>query len=136
MVSRGRKGKMKNNFTMDDSKLKKRMKRNSRVELLKVFAIVLIIISHSVPNQNVITYKSAIDVSHSTDDIFVLIMGFLKYFGQIGNDIFLIASCYFLNETNNIKYDKVALLLFYNWLISIIWLISTIFFKDNYSLII
>ena len=74
--------------------LKNNRQRNSNVELLKLFAILGIIIYHlSAPY----TYTSSgLDLNLSTLDLHIWVLQFFRYFGQIGNAIFIFCSGYYL----------------------------------------
>lgn len=62
--------------------------RNSSIELLKIIALILIVISHSVPfygNTESIAY---IELGIATKDMTVFILNLLKCCGQVGNILF------------------------------------------------
>ena len=69
--------------------------RNSAIELLKLFAMFLIILSHSMPkyDQTLVGY---VDIVHATDNIQNLVLIVFNYLGQLGNAIFVICSSWFL----------------------------------------
>ena len=75
-------------------------KRNSSIELLKVFAIIIIIISHSVPyGASYSNYDGFIDINVASSNINVVLLAIIRYFGQIGNAIFIICSSWFLVDS-------------------------------------
>lgn len=82
--------------------------RCSNIELLKVIGILLIILSHSMPDGNPEFQKGAINIYSATKDIQLTIAFFIKNLGQIGNHIFIISSAWFLLESKAIKKSKVA----------------------------
>lgn len=89
--------------------------RFSGVELLKVIAIFLICISHAVQ-----TSELFIDYSPTFDPAIVVLKIF-RYFGQVGNIIFIISSCYFLFlSKSKTKFEKAINLLLDSCFISII----------------
>ncbi len=81
--------------------------RNSSVELLKIIAIVIIIISHSVPFGSFSNYHAYINLNLSSTNIQKLILTMFRYLGSIGNCIFIICSSYYLLESKRIKIGKI-----------------------------
>lgn len=86
-------------------------KRNSNIELLKIFAIILVVLSHATfnsfdphPNND---YLFMIDITKSTNNIQLFIVKLFRNMGQIGNAIFLICSAYFLLDSSVVKYKKI-----------------------------
>ena len=76
--------------------------RDSGIELLKILAIFLIVISHvaqTLTSENpYITYNGYIvDISHATTNIQHLILVCFRTFGPLGNSIFFVCSTWFLN---------------------------------------
>lgn len=83
--------------------------RNSGIELLKIIAIVLIVISHVVYTLKTvnpyISYNGyVVDLSIATADIWKFILAIFSYFGALGNSIFFICSAWFLLRSS--KYNK------------------------------
>lgn len=67
--------------------------RNSGIELLKLFAIFLIVISHvtqTLTSENTyISYNAyVLNIVHATTNIQYLILVFFRHFGALGNSIF------------------------------------------------
>lgn len=83
-------------------------KRNSGIELLKIFAMTLIILSHSMPDQVGATLPGSIDIDTVTNNMQLILAGFIKNFGQIGNNIFLMCSIWFLLGSEKVKINKVS----------------------------
>lgn len=79
--------------------------RHSGIELLKVIAVALIVLSHVC--QSVGQFPSElpeyagllIDSSQVTTNFNYLLIGFFRYFGPLGNNIFLVCSFWFLVES-------------------------------------
>lgn len=93
--------------------------RESGVEIFKIIAILLICISHAVQ-----TAGNFIPYSTSSLDIQMLIMQILRYFGMIGNTIFVVCSAWFLFDSTKTKWEKAFNLLLDSMFISIACLIG------------
>lgn len=111
--------------------------RNSGIELLKIIAILLIIISHVV--QTLRSFKPSyipysdylIDLSVSTENFQYFILMLLSYFGVLGNTIFFISSAWFLLHSKRINMKKWFFILVEVWSISIIILIISSFIMND-----
>lgn len=111
-----------------DNCLKKQ--RKSGVELLKIIAIVLIVISHI--SQTIVKFKfndalstnvfMEFNSSFTFEEQIVL---FTRNFGVIGNMIFFICSSFFLCENNSFRIKQTSKICFDTWLIS--WLVLAIY---------
>ena len=89
--------------------------RFSGVELLKVIAIFLICISHAVQ-----TSEAFINQLPSFNG-FIILLRIFRYFGHVGNIIFIISSCYFsFLSKSKTKFEKAINLLLDSCFISII----------------
>ena len=96
--------------------------RISNIELLKVFAIFLIIFSHVIPfNYNNFSLEY-IDIRNASFDYNNIALQFIRYFGQIGNVIFLICSSWFLCEKREIRFKKIVFIVIDCFIISVICL--------------
>lgn len=97
--------------------------RQSGIELLKILAMILIVISHvnyTLGNEN---------VHFSTDYIFryqnpsmniqSLILAWFASFGAQGNLIFFVCSAWFLIESRTVNYKKIIRMLADVWFINI-----------------
>lgn len=95
--------------------------RMSGIELLKILAIFLIVISHTVPyfNPSSVGY---LDLKLSTPNAQQFTVSFFLQLGQIGNCIFIFCSSYFLLDSKSVKLKKVFLLIFDTTAISVIYL--------------
>jgi surface polysaccharide O-acyltransferase-like enzyme len=107
-------------------------KRNSSIELLKIIAIILIILSHCVKSVEYIdNLDYAIGIA-SNNGIF-LILNILMCSGNIGNVIFVICSAYFLLDSNKTKKEKIFNMILDTFTISMLWLIPFIFLHIDVS---
>lgn len=112
---------------MKTNEISKKTDRNSSIELVKLAAILLIVISHSLPYGFVEGYNCVIDLGKTTTDLQYIIMGFFHNMGQIGNDIFLMCSVWFLLDDNIINKRKIAYIISDCFIISNIMLIAFLF---------
>lgn len=97
-------------------------KRESGIELLKIFAMLMIICSHSIPYSESLrsVYGEAfIDITCATTNISDFIMIIFKYLGQLGNAVFVICSAWFLTNSKRVKPEKVIEIVLDSFLISI-----------------
>lgn len=99
--------------------------RESSIELLKILAIILIIISHvtqTLSSKNLyITYQDyVLNLSIATINIQYIILIIFRYFGAWGNSIFLICSVWFLLKSPGFDKKKWFFMLTEVWIISII----------------
>ncbi len=109
-------------------------KRNSSIELMKVIAIIMIILSHSMPDGDGSLGSSFIDIDTVTTNWQLLLAGLFKNMGQIGNDMFLVASCWFLVDSKQAKRSKVAGFLADSWFCSILMLVVFLLLGYSFSI--
>lgn len=109
-------------------------KRNSSIELMKVIAIMMIILSHSMPDGDGSLGASFIDIDTVTTNWQLLLAGLFKNMGQIGNDMFLVASCWFLVDSKQAKRSKVAGFLADSWFCSILMLVVFLMLGYSFSI--
>ncbi len=93
-------------------------KRNSNIEMLKIFAIILIIFSHAMPVHSGDAAWN-MDLGLATNSVQRLLIVFMKYGGQIGNALFLIPSVWFLSDSTKVDAKKVISLVIDGWIISV-----------------
>jgi len=101
-----------------------RTERNSGIELLKIIAVFLIVISHVVQTLGsehdiASTEGTFLNLSVATSNIKYLILMLCRYFGPIGNDIFLICSAWFLCDSKKAEISKVLRLIFDVWVVNV-----------------
>lgn len=110
--------------------------RTSGIELIKVFAVLLIVTSHVVQtlyfgNEYILYSDYAVNLTHATTDFqtFVLIM--LQYSGSLGNSIFFLCSAWFLLESKKADSIKLMTIMFQMWSVSSISLAVALLIKGN-----
>lgn len=101
-----------------------RTERNSGIELLKIIAIFLIVISHVVQTLGsehdiVSTEGTFLNLSVATSNIKYLVLMLCRYFGPIGNDVFIICSAWFLCDSKKAELSKVFRLIFDVWVVNV-----------------
>lgn len=111
-------------------------KRNSSIELLKVFGIILIVISHVIQtlhsqNTHIMQNDYVLDISMATTNVQQLIIVFLRYSGALGNTIFFCCSAWFLLDNDNVSKKKAFQMLVDVWVVSVITLIAVYIIKDG-----
>ena len=105
-----------------------RDRRASSIELLKIIAILLIIVSHVVQT---LTSKPAyfpskdyvLDITKATTEWGKLMISMLRYSGVIGNTIFFFSSAWFLVERRGNDKRKLVQLFLDSWFISVLILV-------------
>ena len=111
--------------------------RNSGIESIKILAIILIIIGHTVqtltsPNIYVPYQDYVLDVSIATTDIQHFILSLSRYFGAFGNAVFFVCSAWFLLDSQKVDGRKIFVTLFNVWGISvIIFIIVSVLYNGN-----
>ncbi len=109
---------------------KKTIDRDSSIELLKIIAIILVVVSHVIQTLReanpYISYNDyIIDLSVATTNSRNFILTLFSYFGVLGNTIFFICSSWFLLHSSKYKKQKCFFILFEVWFISIVILLMT-----------
>ena len=107
-------------------------KRSSSIELLKIVAIVLIVLNHTVmtiAKVDAVNYfpdgiSNTIDLRLATCRLDYLVLIVMRHFGAIGNSIFLIPSVWFLSQNSSTKTEKAVNLVIDTWLLSVLILAS------------
>lgn len=108
--------------------------RNYGLDLLKIVSCFLIVISHV---SEMIGYNtiSLLDTIHPTKNISTIILCFFRYFGSIGNALFLVCSIWFFIEDNKTSINKVFNIIIDMWFISFLLLIIRFLNGYHYNLI-
>ena len=97
--------------------------RQSGIELLKIIAIFLIVISHVTQSlENESLQFGIIHLGQATTDIQILILTLLRQAGVLGNNIFFVSSAWFLVEKTGYGRRKAFSILCTVWGISILML--------------
>ena len=107
--------------------------RNSSVELLKIFGMLLIVISHIALTMNgltdEITKEALFHISYASKNINDIILRIFAYGGYVGNAIFFTCSSWFLCYIKKKKKEKVWQMIIDIWFISVI--IALIYFLSS-----
>ena len=108
--------------------------RNSSIEILRIFAMVLICICHTIPETAYPSGSAAnpfiIGVASADPQYFLA--SCMEAAGIIGDVIFIVCSSYFLLESKKMKIGKVALMLLNTFIISLIFM--TVILSLGYKL--
>ena len=115
---------------MPQSVIKTKNERNSSIEFMKLIAVVLIICSSSLPFG--VTYNGGYDSVYvnlyntqfsATHIIFTL----FRWFGQIGDTLFIVCSAWFLCDSSRFRLKKAVKMIADSWIISVAGLIVALF---------
>lgn len=102
--------------------------RLSGVEFLKIIAIFLIVVSHTV--QTLHSYMPdndyAMRLERATADVSHFILSLLLYCGQLGNCIFFVCSAWFLLDSKKVKLKKELFMILEIWTVSVFFLIVSL----------
>ncbi len=107
--------------------------RESNIELLKIIAIIFIVLSHSMPDGDVTAHFSAINLGAS-NSIQYEILQIMHNLGQIGNDIFLVCSFWFLLSSKGVKGHKIVSLMIDAFIVSVVSLLIFTLFGFEFPL--
>lgn len=110
--------------------------RNSSIELLKIFGIILIVISHVIqtlhtPSSHVASNDYVLDISIATTDIQRIILALLRHSGSLGNTIFFCCSAWFLLDDDKVNKKKILQMLLDVWIVSIIILLTVYIIRSG-----
>ena len=113
----------------------KQILRKSGIELLKIFAILLIITNHVVqtlcePNEFVSLQAYLMDISHATKNIQQLLVTMLRYSGVFGNTLFFVCSAWFFLGKKVQEKSKICHMIADVYVFSLLFLI-TVFITNN-----
>ena len=111
---------------MDKTKEKSSSIRFSGAELLKLFAIFLICISHTIQ-----TAEKFLD--YSTMSSAIVTLKLFRHFGQIGNLIFITCSAFYLVDKSKTKIEKVIKMLLDSVIISITIFVFLLMLNYHFS---
>lgn len=99
--------------------------REAGVDLIKIFAIFIIVLFHcskSVTVEGVGNYPFCLDLTKATTNIQYIILMLFMNLGVIGNNIFFISSAWFLCDRKTYNFSKTLQLTTDSWFISVIFL--------------
>lgn len=117
-----------------------RQTRDSGIELLKIFAIFVIVINHTVQSltneaYNIPNNGFVIDISRATTNIQCILLQIFRHFGVLGNSVFFISSAWFLLKSKNWNKKKWLFMVIEIWVVSIvIFIITYIILHGNISI--
>lgn len=117
-----------------------RQTRDSGIELLKIFAIFVIVINHTVQSltneaYNIPNNGFVIDISRATTNIQYILLQIFRHFGVLGNSVFFICSAWFLLKSKNWNKKKWLFMVIEIWVVSIvIFIITYIILHGNISI--
>lgn len=89
--------------------------RSSNIELLKIIAIYLIIVSHFIQ-----TYAQFQSLGYATDNVQLLSINVLRYLSHLGNNLFFVCSAWFLIDSEKNNKKKLFSLLLNVWVVSVL----------------
>lgn len=113
---------------------------DSGIELLKIFAIFVIVINHTVQSltneaYNIPNNGFVIDISRATTNIQCILLQIFRHFGVLGNSVFFICSAWFLLKSKNWNKKKWLFMVIEIWVVSIvIFIITYIILHGNISI--
>lgn len=105
--------------------------RNASIELLKIFALALIVVGHVVQTiGSTFSYVPFSDyyvnLREVTDQFRFLALSMLRYCGNLGNTVFFICSAWFFLDNNTVNKKKIFMLLMDIWTVSVLILAAVL----------
>ena len=106
--------------------------RNSSIEMLKLFGIALIVVSHVIQtlgskgNGYISFYGFGVDLTEATTNVQYLILSMLRYCGEFGNTIFFVCSAWFFLDNDRVDKKKIFMMLMDIWTISVLILVPVL----------
>lgn len=106
-----------------------RNERDSGIEAIKVIAIILIVINHvcaTVGGESEMAgsvREYALNLKLATDSAQVFAIICFRYFGVLGNYIFMVCSAYFLVDSKEVNKNKILVMMMNVWVLSMAALI-------------
>lgn len=100
-------------------------KRNSSFEAIKVIAVIMIVLSHSIPDTGgyIGGYDTCvINLYIANKDITYFVLRIFRNLGQIGNDIFVVCSAWFLLDSKQVNVNKIVSMIGDGFIVSVIML--------------
>lgn len=105
--------------------------RRSGIELLKIFAIFLIIVNHVVqtlcePNEYIPYQDYLLNIENPTGSAVIVVLAILRYSGSLGNTLFFVCSAWFLLDKEVSNKRKLYFMAADLWVFSILFLLVTL----------
>lgn len=99
--------------------------RNSSIELMKIIALFLVVLCHSLPLYRLggsTELDGFLNLRQSTSILQELVLVIFSHLGQVGNALFIVPSVYFLLDNNEVKKNKIIQYIMDTFIVSIIYL--------------
>ena len=124
-----------NTVTAGQNHRKDRVTRDSGIELLKILAIFLIVVSHVIqtlylPNTYISYQDYVIDLSHATRNWQQLAVTMLRV-GRLGNLLFIVSSSWFMLDSTRSNKRKVLQIIADIWIISVSIFVIIFILRDG-----
>ena len=121
---------------MIKSDTKRYLERNSGIELLKIIAIFLIVISHVVralraESFGLYSHEYFINFNVASADIRYIVLMLFSYLGMLGNTVFFVCSAWFLLNSSKYSKRKWFAMLFEIWFVSVFILAVTLIIRHG-----
>lgn len=103
-----------------------RKERNSSIELMKILALFLVVLCHSLPLYKLggaTELAGYIDLRHSVPGLNGFMLLLFSHLGQVGNALFIVSSAYFLADSNCVRKGKIAQFILDTWVVSVVYLV-------------
>ena len=109
---------------MDNTGIQKlEPQRNSSIELIKIIAMIMIVISHSMSVSKT-SAEGTINIHLATGNVELILAQLCRYLGAIGNNVFLIGSSWFLLNSRSAKPSKIISMILDSFLLSVSLLLA------------
>lgn len=105
------------------------LNRNSSIELLKIFGLIVIVLGHVVQtigtvfNEYVPFSDYYVNLRVATDQPQYLILSMLRYCGGFGNTLFFVCSAWFFLDNNRVVKKRIFTLIMDIWMVSVLILV-------------
>ncbi len=96
--------------------------RKSAVELIKIFAVAMIVLCHAVPDSFVFADGTIYSRAVPTANPLFLLISFIAGLGLAGDVIFIVCSSYFLADSKKFKVSKISTMILNVFLISLVFM--------------
>lgn len=106
--------------------MKESKQRNSSIELMKIIALFLVVLCHSLPLYKLggsTELDGFLNLRQSTSNLQQLVLIIFSHLGQVGNALFIVPSVYYLLDSNEVKKNKIIQYIMDTLIISVIYLV-------------